>query len=204
MRVGYARVSTADQPIEAQLARLADCDKVFNEKLSGANQARGQLLACLEYVREGDTLVVTRLDRLARSVSHLCHIAEQLERKNVALVVLDQAIDTTTPTGRFLFHMLAAVAEFELSIRKEAQRAGIAHARAAGKATGRAPRLNTHEQVQVALDFAHGMRAEALARRWRISKKTVYRYVATWSDSVPTLGNQEISLYYGPRSTAEP
>jgi DNA invertase Pin-like site-specific DNA recombinase len=103
MRVGYARVSTTEQNIEAQLERLSDCEKIFSEKKRGSLVECPELAACLEYVRQGDTLVVTRLDRLARSVTHLCAIADTLRRKNVCLVVLDQAIDTSTPTGKLLF-----------------------------------------------------------------------------------------------------
>ena len=97
--MGYARVSTTEQSIEAQLERLADCERVFQEKLSGAKTDRPELQRALEFVREGDVLVATRLDRLARSVAHLCQIAETLRRKGVELTILDQAIDTSTPGG---------------------------------------------------------------------------------------------------------
>src|ERR1035437_11178837 len=136
MRVGYARVSATEQSIEAQLERLGDCERIFSEKLSGKRDDRPQLTAALEFVREGDQLVATRLDRLARSVSHLCSIAEQLRTKQVELVILDQQIDTATPAGKFLFHMLAAVAEFQLGLYLEAHRAGRARAQAAGKHCG--------------------------------------------------------------------
>ena len=176
MRVGYARVSTNEQPIENQIERLA-CEKVFAEKQSGSLASRPQLAAALEFVRDGDTLVCTRLDRLARSVSHLCEIAETLRRKDVALQVLDQAIDTSTATGQLLFHMLAAIAEFELSIRKDQQRAGIALARAKGKQLGRAPRLNVAEIAELVGSYQAGHRVCELARRYRISRRTVYRYL---------------------------
>lgn len=177
MRVGYARVSTPDQKMEAQLERLGDCERVFSEKDSGGKVAREQLARCLEYVREGDTLVATRLDRLARSVEHLCAIAATLEQKGVALEILDQAIDTSTATGRLTFHILGAIAEFERSIRLEAQRAGMAHARAKGTHMGRAPKLTVEEQEQLCQSYALGMRASALARRYRVDKRTVYRYL---------------------------
>ena len=107
-RIGYARVSSVGQSLEVQLAKLVDCDNIYQEKRSGAAGKRPRLDACLEYVREGDTLVVTRLDRLARSTLHLCQIAEELKRKQVDLQVVDQQIDTTDATGRLLFHMLGA------------------------------------------------------------------------------------------------
>jgi len=178
MRVGYARVSTREQHIDAQVGRLADCERVFFEKESGGKAARARLEECLNFVREGDTLVTTRLDRLARSVAHLCAIAETLEHKGVALVVIDQAIDTTTPTGKLLFHLLAAIAEFELSIRKEQQRAGIAHARSMGKSTGRPCRLNQEERAELCALAAEGTPTPTLARRYRIAPRTVRRYAA--------------------------
>jgi DNA invertase Pin-like site-specific DNA recombinase len=110
--VGYARVSSVGQTLAVQLDKLQQCDKVFQEKVSDINAKRPQLQACLEYVRQGDTLMVTKLDRLARSTLHLCQIAAELERKQVALQVLDQNIDTNSATGRLLFNMLGAIAQF--------------------------------------------------------------------------------------------
>lgn len=181
MRVGYARVSSRDQQIDAQLGRLGDCEQIFHEKESGARTARPQLDACLEFVRRGDTLVTTRLDRLARSVTHLCLIAETLERKGVALVVLDQAIDTGSPTGKLLFHLLAAIAEFELGIRKEQQRAGIAHARASGKRTGRPPRLNGEDQAKAVALVRGGHSPRAVGHRFGVDESTIRRYVGAAS-----------------------
>ena len=103
--VGYARVSSVGQSLEVQLDKLAHCNKLFQEKASGNLNQRPQLQACLEYVREGDTLIVTRLDRLARSTLHLCQIADILARKSVHLKVVDQNIDTSDATGRLLFNM---------------------------------------------------------------------------------------------------
>jgi DNA invertase Pin-like site-specific DNA recombinase len=176
MRVGYARVSTTEQSIDSQLERLSDCDKLFSEKYSGKKQDRAQLAACLDFVRDGDVLVTTRLDRLARSVSHLCQITELLERKRVELCVLDQAIDTGTPAGRFLFHILGAVAELELTIRKEQQRVGIARSRAAGKRTGRLPALTPDEIVTIQIAFDQFSEPVAdIARHYKVSRATVYR-----------------------------
>lgn len=186
MRVGYARVSSRDQQIDAQLGRLGDCEQIFHEKESGARTARPQLDACLEFVRRGDTLVTTRLDRLARSVTHLCLIAETLERKGVALVVLDQAIDTGSPTGKLLFHLLAAIAEFELGIRKEQQRAGIAHARASGKRTGRPPRLNGEDQAKAVALVRGGHSPRAVGHRFGVDESTIRRYVGAASSFAAT------------------
>ena len=125
MQIGYARSSTADQEagFQAQIKSLqaAGCEKVFAEQVSSVAE-REQLEASLEYVREGDTLVVTKLDRLARSVSNLVVIGERLETKGVALKVLDQAIDTSNCTGRLMFNMLGAIAQFERELMLERQR----------------------------------------------------------------------------------
>lgn len=189
MRVGYARVSTTEQSIDAQLERLADCEKVFHEKLSGKKDDRPELARALEFVRQGDQLVATRLDRLARSVSHLCSIAETLQRKGVELQILDQAIDTATPAGRFLFHMLAAVAEFELTIRLEASRAGMAHARAMGKHCGRPYKVDGSLREHIADLRDEGLGATAIARRVRLDRSTVYRVLASLRDSPEPASN---------------
>lgn len=107
-KVGYARVSSVGQSLDVQREKLDGCDKLFEEKRSGTTDARPRLKECLNYVREGDQLIVTRIDRLARSTLHLCQIAETLKRKGVDLVVLDQNIDTSDATGRLLFNMLGA------------------------------------------------------------------------------------------------
>src|SRR5690349_17658422 len=139
--VGYARVSSVGQSLAVQLEKLAGCDPIYQEKRSGVSDRRPQLDACLQYLRRGDTLVVTKLDRLARSTLHLCQIADTLQRKGVALRVLDQALDTSDATGRLLFNMLGAIAQFETEIRAERQADGIANARARGVAFGRRPAL---------------------------------------------------------------
>jgi hypothetical protein len=119
MQVGYARASTSDQ--EAGVLTAAGCEKVFSEQVSSVAQ-RPQLEAAVDYLRDGDVLVITKLDRLARSVAHLVAIGEQLEAKGVALKVLDQAIDTSTPTGRLMFNMLGSIAQFERELMLERQR----------------------------------------------------------------------------------
>src|SRR5215813_9622433 len=142
-RVGYARVSSVGQSLAVQREKLRHCDKLFQETHSGAVGTRPQLRACLDYVREGDTLVVTRLDRLARSTLHLCQIAETLARKQVHLEVLDQHLDTSDATGRLLFHMLGAIAQFETELRAERQMDGIQKAKEQGVRFGRKRLLNT-------------------------------------------------------------
>ena len=130
-KVEYARVRVG-QSLDVQQEKLSDCDKVFEEKCSGTTDARPQLKQCLRYVREGDQLIVTRIDRLARSTLHLCQIAETLREKGVDLVVLDQNIDTSEATGRLLFNMLGAIGQFETEIRAERQMDGIKKAKDRG------------------------------------------------------------------------
>ena len=177
MQIGYARSSTIDQEagFQAQIKSLreAGCEKVFAEQVSSLAE-RAQLEAALDYAREGDTLVVTKLDRLARSVFHLVTIGERIEGKSVALKVLEQAIDTSNCTGRLMFNMLGAIAQFERELMLERQREGIAKAKAEGKYKGRAPtaRVKTPEIQRLR---AEGIGPTEIAKRLRISRASVYR-----------------------------
>jgi DNA invertase Pin-like site-specific DNA recombinase len=177
MQIGYARSSTVDQEagFQAQIKSLkqAGCDKVFAEKVSSLAE-REQLEAALDYVREGDILVVTKLDRLARSVSHLVAIGGRLEGKAVALKVLDQAIDTSNCTGRLMFNMLGAIAQFERELMLERQREGIAKAKAEGKYRGRAPTARA-KASEVQRLRSEGVGPTEIAKRLRISRASVYR-----------------------------
>ena len=176
-RIGYARVSSVGQSLEVQCDKLADCDKLFQEKKSGASGPRPRLKACLEYVREGDTLVVTRLDRLARSTLHLCQIADELERKQVQLQVLDQHIDTGDATGRLLFNMLGAIAQFETELRAERQMDGIQKAKARGVRFGRRKALSPEQVRELRERRAQGALVRELMREYGLSKSSVYRYL---------------------------
>ena len=122
--IGYARVSSVGQNLDTQLNKLSEygCDKIYKEKISGLEQNRPALISCLDYVRAGDTVVVTRLDRVARSALHLGQIVDLLENKEVNFVVIDQNIDTKSSQGKLMFHMLASFAEFEQSLRKESDK----------------------------------------------------------------------------------
>jgi DNA invertase Pin-like site-specific DNA recombinase len=176
--IGYARVSSVGQSLAVQLDKLQYCDKIFEEKKSAASGKRPRLDACLEYVREGDTLVVTRLDRLARSTLHLCQIADELARKNVHLQVLDQHIDTNDATGRLLFNMLGAIAQFETEIRAERQMDGIQKAKARGIQFGAQPKLTAEQIAELRQRRENGELIRDLMKEYRISKATVYRYLA--------------------------
>jgi DNA invertase Pin-like site-specific DNA recombinase len=177
--VGYARVSSLGQRLDVQVAKLQHCDKLFQEQTSGSADTRPRLVACLEYVREGDTLVVTRLDRLARSTWHLCQIAELLVRKQVALQVLDQSIDTSDATGRLLFHMLGAIAQFETELRAERQREGIQNAQERGVHFGRPKKLTPLQQRDLQRRRAEGILIRTLMQDYGLSKVSVYRYLRT-------------------------
>ena len=137
--VAYARVSTIDQNPELQFDALekAGCEKIFTDSASGMDRDRPELAKCLAYVRKGDTLIFWKLDRIARSVVHLGMIAEDCRKKGVNIKCLTQPIDTTTPTGKLMFHILACFAEFERDIIVERTLAGLAAARARGRIGGR-------------------------------------------------------------------
>ena len=175
--VGYARVSSVGQSLDVQLDKLKDCDKIFKEKRTGTSNKRLRLKACLEYVREGDTLVVTRLDRLARSTLHLCQLAEELQEKQVNLKVIDQSIDTGDATGRLLFNMLGAIAQFETEIRAERQMDGIRNAKANGVQLGRRKDLTEQDQIDLQQKRQDGVLIKTLMAEYKLSKASVYRYL---------------------------
>jgi len=175
--IGYARVSSVGQSLEVQLDKLSHCEKIFEEKKSATSGTRPRLQACLEYIREGDTLVVSRLDRLARSTLHLCQIADELERKRVNLQVIDQSIDTSDATGRLLFNMLGAIAQFETEIRAERQMDGIQKAKDRGIQFGSKPKLTDEQISELRLRRQNGELIRELMTDYGISKATVYRYL---------------------------
>lgn len=174
--VGYARVSSNSQNLDLQLEQLADagCEKVFSEKVTGTSRNdRRALEECLDWLREGDTLVVTRLDRLARSGRDLHDILAQLSAKQVGFRCVQQgAVDTTTSMGKLILGILGAVAEFETDIRKERQREGIERAKAAGAYKGRKPTVDV-EQVRSLRD--QGVGATDIATKLGIARASVYR-----------------------------
>ena len=143
MLVGYARVSTQEQDLALQLdaLRAAGCTKVYEEKASGAQRERPELKAALGYMRQGDTLVVWKLDRLARSLKQLIETVEAMGEQGLGLRSLTEAIDTTTAGGKLVFHLFAALAEFERGVIRERTLAGLQAARARGRTGGRPPAL---------------------------------------------------------------
>lgn len=179
MIVGYARTSTLDQTagLEAQQRELtgAGCEKVFVEQVSSVDmKAREKLAEALEFIREGDTLVVTKLDRLARSVAHLLEVLGVLTGKGASLRILSMGIDTGTATGKLMLTILGGVAEFEREIMLERQREGIAKAKAAGKYKGRkATAMAKAKEVQALRES--GVGPTEIAKRLGIGRASVYR-----------------------------
>jgi DNA invertase Pin-like site-specific DNA recombinase len=176
--VGYARVGSVGQRLNVQLAKLTHCDTIFQDTKRGASTRRPSLRACLDSLREGDTLVVTHLDRLARSTWHLCQIADGLARQHVGLQVLDQQIDTREATGRLLFPLLDAIAQFETRIRAERQADGMQKAKARGVRFGRKKTLTPEQVAELRQRRAHGELIKTLMQDYRLSKASVYRYLA--------------------------
>ena len=177
--VGYAQVSSTGQDLTVQLEKLAGCDKVFKEKRSGVDAGRPALKACLEYLREGDTLLVTKLDRLARSTPDLYRIISDLAERGVAFKVIDDpSIDTTSRTGKLIMGILALIAEFENDIRRERQQDGINKAKAKGVRFGPKPIL-TAEVVQKIKELrVEGLTVPEIIRRTKLSKASIYRALA--------------------------
>ena len=179
MHIGYARTSTLDQVagFEAQQRDLAaaGCEKVYCEQVSSVAH-RTELEAAMEFARDGDCLVVTRLDRLARSVSDLVRITELLAAKGVTLRVLALGLDTATPTGQLMLNLLSAVAQFERQIMLERQREGIAKAKREGKYKGRAPTARRQATAVLALR-AKGVSAGDIARKLGLARSSVYRVI---------------------------
>lgn len=179
MIVGFARTSTTHQThsFEAQIETLtkAGCEKIFSEQVSAVASQRPQFDAAIEFVREGDTLVVTSLSRFARSIRDLTKQVDILEAKNVALKILDIALDTSTPTGKLMLNLLGSINQFERELMLERQKVGIEKAKAAGKFKGRAPTARAKkDQIQELL--ASGLKAPEVAKQLSIGVASVYRY----------------------------
>lgn len=177
--IGYARTSTIDQKagLEAQCRDLTalGCHRIFEEQVSSVDMVKREALTeAISYARSGDTIVVTKLDRLARSVKHLVDLTDQLEAKGVALRVLDMGLDTSTPNGRLMLNLLGSIGQFEREIMLERQREGIAKAKAEGKYKGRAATAKEKGQEVLAL-HQQGVGATEISKRLGIGRASVYR-----------------------------
>ena len=190
--IGYGRVSTKDQTVAAQLdaLRKVECARIFQETASGSNRDRPQLAAALDYMREGDTLVVWKLDRLARSLKQLIETVEDLERRGIGCRSLTETIDTTTAGGKLVFQIFGALAEFERGMIRERTRAGLDAARARGKTGGRPSKLKADDlKAAKAMLADPEINVEEVARRLGVSSATLYRHMPA---PRATYGNQAV------------
>jgi DNA invertase Pin-like site-specific DNA recombinase len=172
---GYARVSTSDQDYELQEAALlkAGCDQVRAEKVTGTKlEGRGELDILLRFMRSGDTLMVTRVDRLARSIRDLQNIVHDLKARGISLKATEQPIDTSTAAGKAFLDMLGVFAEFETNLRRERQLEGIAKAKKDGRYKGRKPKIDPSEIKRLK---AEGLRPSQIAKQLGIARCSVYR-----------------------------
>ncbi|MBB1078147.1 recombinase family protein [Rhodoferax sp. 4810] len=180
MKIGYARVSTLDQNLELQLDALknAGCEKIFQDKISGAKADRPGLTEALAYVRTGDSLVVWRLDRLGRSLKHLIQVVEDLEGRGVGFISLQEGFDTTTSGGKLIFQIFGALAEFEKNLIRERTNAGLAAARARGRRGGRKEKLSPAQvETMRKMSASQQHTIAEICRVMAITKPTYYRYM---------------------------
>lgn len=185
--LGYARVSTPDQDINGQLTRLKDAgaQRTFHDVVSGKTFERPGLAALLDYAREGDALMVVRLDRLGRSLKELLRIVDEMKERGVALVSLEEKIDTSSAAGELVFHVFGAIAQFERRLIAERTRDGINAARASGRKPGR-PGLD-REKLNAALVLVQGgLSPTKAAKQVGLGRSTVYRELAASIDTQPT------------------
>jgi DNA invertase Pin-like site-specific DNA recombinase len=185
MLIGYARVSTEDQTLNLQLDALqaVGCQQIFRDTASGAKAERPGLTRALEHVRNGDVLVVWRLDRLGRSLASLIDLMTQLDSRGIGFKSLTEQIDTTTSGGKLIFHIFGALAEFERNLIRERTNAGLAAARARGRKGGRPKRLDTDRKVQMArqLHADPTNSIQEICRTLGVSRATLYRYLGSSS-----------------------
>ena len=178
MDIGYARVSTQDQSLDSQTDTLkkAGCEKIYTEKAGGGRTQRKELEECLEYLRDGDILVVTKLDRLGRTVRQLIQLLETFEERGIGFKSLQENIDTTTAMGKFFFHVIAAFGELEREMIVERTNAGLEAARARGRVGGR-PKKYSQDQLNLALELYNKKEktVEQIVNMVGISKATLYR-----------------------------
>ena len=179
MLIGYARVSTLDQHLDLQIDALtqAGCHRLFDDKISGSRAERPGLAKALDMLREGDTLVVWKLDRLGRSVKHLVDLVGQLHQQGVHFKSLTDAIDTGTPSGRFFFHVMASLAEMERELPGERTRAGLEVARQLGRKGGRKRRMTDSKIESAKKLLANGMPPRDVAKNLGVSVPTLYRWI---------------------------
>lgn len=178
MKIGYARVSTDDQELGLQIDALqeAKCDKIFQDKMSGTKKERPGLEQMLEFAREGDSIVIYRLDRLGRSMTDLIQLVGQLEARKIHLRSLSEDLDTTSSTGKLIFHIFGAIAEFERNLIRERTMAGLAAARKRGRLGGRPTKLDEQRIKEIRILFNDPeIAVNDIAKRYGVSRGTIYR-----------------------------
>ncbi len=179
MLIGYARVSTTDQNLDLQRQALAQagCQKIYEDTASGARAERPGLAEAMEHLRDGDTLVIWKLDRLGRSVKQLIDLAGELNAHGIGLRSLTDAIDTTTPSGRFFFNVMASLAQMERELNIERTRAGLAAAREQGRTGGRKPKMTPSKIASAKKLLAAGTPPKDVAADLGVSIPTLYRWI---------------------------
>lgn len=180
MRIGYARVSTDEQKMDLQLDALrhANCEKIFTDTASGARADRTGLREALEFARSGDVIVVFKLDRLGRSLKNLVEIINTLKDRQIGLVSLSESFDTTTPGGTLIFHVFAAIAEFERDLIRERTKAGLNAARARGRQRGRPTLIDDQKKAILnELSKNRNIPVKDICKSLKISQPTYYRYM---------------------------
>jgi DNA invertase Pin-like site-specific DNA recombinase len=184
--VGYARVSTLDQDPALQLDALSEagCTKIFDDHASGARADRPGLQRALDYVRQGDVLVVWKLDRLGRSLAHLIEVVTALEQRGVGFRSITEAIDTTTPGGRLVFHLFGALGQFERDLIRERTRAGLTAAAARGRKGGRKPVIDAENLARARRMIAKGLTVRETATRLKVGKTALYEALRSVSSAL--------------------
>jgi len=198
MKIGYARVSTTDQNLDLQLSALmfAGCEKIFQEKISGTKTDRPELQKMLEQLREGDEVVVWKLDRLGRSLSHLIQLVTGFSDKGVSFSSVQDKIDTGSPAGKLIFHIFCSLAEFEREQTLERTMAGLKEARSQGRTGGRPKGLSKEAEktarVAESLYRERQYSIEEIARQLSLSKVTLYKYLRTRGIQI---GGQDVKTH---------
>jgi DNA invertase Pin-like site-specific DNA recombinase len=186
MKVGYARVSSIGQNLDSQIEALEKigCDKIYKEKRSGKQYDNRPILKeALEFCRDGDTFLVTRLDRCSRSVSDLSNIVTELKAKGVSFSATEQQLDTSSATGQLMINILATIAEFETNLRAERQSDGIASAKAKGKTWGRKSVGLSEGDIKEAVELQATLTNQEIADRFKVGRSTLLRYIKNFKEN---------------------